>query len=124
MQVEFLDRDLQTLTEGMVAVATSPAQPETRFPLTVRQLPYPYGSGAQGSEADSFVRLSFNNPEQAADLSIGQRMEVAILLENRNDVLWLPPAAPQTSEEVSEESSLSIAVAVPTCWHCCCPCLY
>ena len=93
VQVELLDRELQTLTEGMVAAATSPAQPEARFPLTVRQLPFPYGSGAQGDEADNFVRLSFNNPDQAAELSIGQRMEVAILLESRADVLWLPPAA-------------------------------
>ncbi|MEM7114197.1 MAG: hypothetical protein AAF614_17315 [Chloroflexota bacterium] len=77
----------------MGAAATSPAQPETRFPLMLRQLPFPYGSGAQGDEADNFVRLSFNNPDQAAELNIGQRMEVAILLESRDDVLWLPPAA-------------------------------
>ena len=93
VQVPLLDRELQTLFEGMAALGTIPAQPETIFPMTVRQLPYPYGSGAQGNETDSFVRVSFDDPTQAAALSIGERIEVAILLDKHDDVLWLPPAA-------------------------------
>ena len=93
VQVSLLDRDLQTLSEGLVAFGTIPAQAETRFLMTVRQLPYPYGTGAQENEADSFIRLSFDDPSQVTNLSIGERIEVTILLESRSNVLWLPPAA-------------------------------
>ncbi|MCB8937335.1 MAG: efflux RND transporter periplasmic adaptor subunit [Ardenticatenaceae bacterium] len=93
VQVPLLDRELQEVAEGMLAFGTIPSQPETSLPLTVRQLPYPYGTGAQEGDADSSVRLSFDNPTQAAALSIGDRIEVAILLDKRDNVLWLPPAA-------------------------------
>ncbi len=93
VQVSLLDRELQALSEGMVASGTVPSRPETTFPMTIRQLPYPYGTGAQGNEADTFVRISIADPAQAAELSIGDRIEVAILLDSRDGVLWLPPAA-------------------------------
>ena len=93
VQVSLLDRELQELSEGMVALATSPLRPETSFSMTIRQLPYPYGTGTQDNEADSFVRIAFDEPDQATELSIGDRIEVAILLESRDNVLWLPPAA-------------------------------
>ena len=91
VEVTLTDRELQTLAEGLAAVGTNPSRPETAFPMTVRQLPYPYGSGAQGAE--SFVRIAFDAASQLNELSIGDRVEVAILLENRDSVLWLPPAA-------------------------------
>ena len=93
VQVPLLDRELQELSEGMIAFGTIPSRPETSLPMTVRQLPYPYGTGAQGNEADRFVRISFDDSAQVAELSIGERIEVAILLERHDDVLWLPPAA-------------------------------
>jgi multidrug efflux pump subunit AcrA (membrane-fusion protein) len=93
VQISLFDRELQILTEGMAAHGTVPSRPETSFPMTVRQLPYPYGTGAQEDEADSTVHISFDEPKQVADLGIGTRLEVAILLERKNDVLWLPPAA-------------------------------
>jgi len=93
VQVTLLDRELQALSEGLVAFGTVPSRPETSFPMTVRQLPYPYGTGAQANEADSIVRISFDDPTQVAELSIGERIEVAILLERHDNVLWVPPAA-------------------------------
>ena len=93
VQVSLLDRELQELSEGMAAFGTNPTQPETVYPMTVRQLPYPYGSGAENSEADKFVLLSFNNPAQLTAVNIGDRIEAGILLDSRDDVLWLPPAA-------------------------------
>ena len=93
VQVPLLDREVQELSEGMAALGTIPSRPETAFPMTIRQLPYPYGTGAQGNEANSFVRVSFDDPTPVADLSIGDRLEITILLERHDDVLWLPPAA-------------------------------
>ncbi|MCB0019764.1 MAG: efflux RND transporter periplasmic adaptor subunit, partial [Anaerolineales bacterium] len=93
VQVTLLDRELQTLSEGMAALGTIPSRPDASFAMTVRQLPYPYGTGAQGTEADTTVRISFDNPAQMTDVNIGDRLEIAILLEQHEDVLWLPPAA-------------------------------
>ncbi|MCB0031888.1 MAG: HlyD family efflux transporter periplasmic adaptor subunit [Anaerolineales bacterium] len=93
VQVTLLDRELQTLSEGMAALGTIPSRPDASFAMTVRQLPYPYGTGAQGTEADTTVRISFDNSAQMTDVNIGDRLEIAILLEQHEDVLWLPPAA-------------------------------
>lgn len=93
VQFSLYDRELRKLSEGMGAYGTLPSRPETSFPMTVHQLPYPYGTGSQDNEADSSVRISIDDPTQVTDLSIGARIEVAILLERHDDVLWLPPAA-------------------------------
>lgn len=93
VQLPLVERELQQLTEGMVAVGIVPAQPETTFPMTVRQLPYPYGTGVQGSEANGLALVAFDDPTQAAALSMGARIEVAVLLDRHEAVLWLPPAA-------------------------------
>lgn len=93
VQLSLLDRELQELSEGMVAFGFVPSQPETSFPMTVRQLPFPYGTGAENDGEDGVVRLSFDEPTRVSDLSVGERIEVAILLARRDDVLWLPPAA-------------------------------
>lgn len=93
VQAPLLDRELQELSEGLVAFGTFPSRPETSFPMSVRQLPYPYGTGSQENEADNFTRIAFDDPTQASELNIGDRIEIAILLDSRDGVLWLPPAA-------------------------------
>lgn len=93
VQVPLLDREIQELSEGLAAIGVNPSRPETGLPMTVRQLPFPFGSGAQSSEADGSVRVSFDNPAQITEVDIGDRIEVAILLDQREGVLWLPPAA-------------------------------
>ena len=92
-QVTLFERDLEQLSEGMSAFGIFPSRPEASYPMTVRQLPYPYGSGAEGNSAENVVRLSFDAPTQQTELTIGERIEIAIQLESRDDVLWLPPAA-------------------------------
>ena len=92
-QIALVDRDLQELSEGLTAFGTIPSRPETTIPMTIRQLPYPYGTGAQGDDADSVVSISFDNATQLDDVRIGDRIEITILLEQRENVLWLPPTA-------------------------------
>ncbi|MCA9916791.1 MAG: efflux RND transporter periplasmic adaptor subunit [Anaerolineales bacterium] len=93
IQVPLLEREIQELAEGMAASGVIPARPETSYAMTVRQLPYPYGTGAPNDTADNAVHIAFNDPAQTAALSIGDRMEIAILLDSHEAVLWLPPAA-------------------------------
>ncbi|MCP4422470.1 MAG: HlyD family efflux transporter periplasmic adaptor subunit [Chloroflexi bacterium] len=93
VQVPLLARELQELSEGMIAFGTIPSRPETNIPMTVRQLPYPYGTGSQDHEADSSVRIAFDDLTQVAEMDIGDRIEVTIMLDRHDAVLWLPPAA-------------------------------
>lgn len=94
VQLPLLEREVQALAEGMAAVGTLPSRPGASFPMTVRQLPYPYGTGGQNDAAtDTIAHLAFADPAQVAGVSIGERIEVAVLLESHSDVLWLPPAA-------------------------------
>ena len=93
VQLSLLDREMQQLTEGLTAIGTLPTQPDTTFNMTIRQLPYPFGSGGQDDDADGFVHLAFDDPAQTAELRIGERIEATILLARHDNVLWLPPAA-------------------------------
>lgn len=92
-EISLLDREVQLLTEGLRASGTLASRPESTIEMRVRQLPYPYGSGAEDEGSDPYVRLTFDNPAAAEGITIGERIEVVILLEERENALWLPPAA-------------------------------
>ena len=88
---------LQELVEGQEAMVTLSSYPGQTWHGTVRRLPYPYGSGG-GTEAlaseDKSTRISL-----AGDLSglkLGDLARVTIVLEEKDNVLWLPPAAIRT----------------------------
>jgi membrane fusion protein (multidrug efflux system) len=90
------ENQMQQLAEGMAA-SIAPPNP-TGEPLTgiVRQLPYPYGSGEDmnASNADTSVRISFDQHDQALDLfELGERASLQVVITERPDALWLPPAA-------------------------------
>jgi multidrug resistance efflux pump len=88
---------LQEMIEGQEAVVTLRAYPGQTWHGTVRRLPYPYGSGG-GSEAlagaDKSTRISLEG--DLSDLQLGDLARVTIVLEEKDDVLWLPPAAIRT----------------------------
>jgi len=67
-------------------------RPEQDWSGHVRQLPYPYGGGAgQQTDGDKATRIALDDPD--VTLEIGELATVTILLEQKDDVLWLPPAA-------------------------------
>jgi multidrug efflux pump subunit AcrA (membrane-fusion protein) len=80
----------QELVEGMAAAIVFPGPPEGLFPATIRQLPFT-GTGANPAEGE--VRVSFDNPEDAAGFELGDRVTVRIVVDSHSNVLWLPPAA-------------------------------
>ncbi len=64
---------------------------------TVRRLPYPYGSGNNDvglTEGDESTRISID--ESQIEFEIGQRVQVTVLLMQRENALWLPPSAIRT----------------------------
>jgi len=87
---------MSDLKEGMpvtITLTNAPGQPLTG---SIRSLPYPYGGG--GGEgltgADTATRIALTTPP--AELQLGDLARVTVLLERRENVLWLPPAAIRT----------------------------
>ncbi len=88
---------LAEMIEGQKATVTLSAYPGQTWYGTVRRLPYPYGSGGgtgQVADADTSTRISLEG--DLSGLELGDLARVVIVLEEKDDVLWLPPAAIQT----------------------------
>ena len=88
---------LGEMVEGQKAIVILSAYPGQTWHGTIRRLPYPYGTGG-GSEgladADKSVRVSLEG--DLSDLALGDLARVTIVLEEKDGVLWLPPAAIRT----------------------------
>jgi HlyD family secretion protein len=83
---------LSEMSVGQPAALTLRSRPEEDFSGIVRQLPYPYGGGTgETDETDTAVRISLNDPD--FELEMGELATVILALEEKDDVLWLPPAA-------------------------------
>jgi RND family efflux transporter MFP subunit len=94
------DRQLQSLTEDMPATAALVSNPGDEIPAQIRQLPYPYGGGGRSQgvgEEDTSTRVALDM-DAAGDLELGDLVRVTVLLERKEDVLWLPPQAIRTFE--------------------------
>jgi multidrug efflux pump subunit AcrA (membrane-fusion protein) len=83
---------LSQMSVGQAATIRLLNRPERDWSGQVRQLPYPYGGGA-GSETENrtTARIALDDPQVA--LEIGELGTVVIFLEQKDDVLWLPPVA-------------------------------
>jgi RND family efflux transporter MFP subunit len=86
---------LEELSEGMPVQIMPGGKPGEAVSGVIRQLPYPYGSGGSGdaAETESRVRFAFDNPADAAAYSAGDRVDMVIVITERNDVLRLPSPA-------------------------------
>jgi RND family efflux transporter MFP subunit len=94
------DRQLQLLTEGMAATAALVSNPGEEIPAEIRQLPYPYGGGGRSQgvgEEDTSTRVALDM-DAGGNLELGDLVRVTVLLERKQDVLWLPPQAIRTFE--------------------------
>ncbi len=69
-------------------------RPEETLTGFVRTLPYPYsggsGSGADENNDEKVARISI---DQDVALTLGELAQVTVTLEEKEGVLWLPPAA-------------------------------
>jgi HlyD family secretion protein len=88
---------LQDMMEGQEAIVVLSAYPGQTWHGIVRRLPYPYGSGGGTGgleDADTSTRISMEG--DLSDLELGDLARVTIVLEEKDDVLWLPPEAIRT----------------------------
>ena len=86
--------DLSDMALSQEAQITLRNRPEEAFGGSVRQLPYPYGGGTtDGSDDDPAVHIAV---AEDVVLALGELATVVIVLEEKENVLWLPPAAIRT----------------------------
>jgi multidrug efflux pump subunit AcrA (membrane-fusion protein) len=88
---------LQAMAEGQQAVIVSGSYPDTTLDGTVRCLPYPYGTCGSTDDlsgSDRSVRIHLANVP--SDLQLGALVKVTIVLQDKEDALWLPPDAIRT----------------------------
>jgi RND family efflux transporter MFP subunit len=82
---------LKQLTEGLtVTVAFEGSPNKQKYSGTIRQLPYPYGTGGNGA---TDVRISLDVTPDQGGYKLGDRTLMTAVLEDKADILWLPPQA-------------------------------
>jgi multidrug efflux pump subunit AcrA (membrane-fusion protein) len=96
---------LTELKESMPTTITLVNVPDTPFKGTIRQLPYPYGTGGATKsdttnvEKDTSTRVAIDPASlKTMKLELGDLARVTVILEQKNSVLWLPPQAVRTFE--------------------------
>jgi HlyD family secretion protein len=89
---ELGSEQLREMSVGQEAAIRLRSRPESEMSGSVRQLPYPYGGGTvEAGEDDTAARIAFDDPDLV--LEMGELATVVIILEEKVDALWLPPAA-------------------------------
>jgi RND family efflux transporter MFP subunit len=91
--------EMRLLSEGQAATVVPVEYPGQELPGNIRSLPYPYGSGGSASGLDEEDRATHLDVEMG-DLAMepGDLVRITVILEQKDDVLWLPPAAIRTFE--------------------------
>lgn len=86
--------DLEQLSVNQPASIELRNRPEETLTGYIRTLPYPYGGGSgTGSGSNNEETVARIAIDQDIELALGELAEVTVILEERDNVLWLPPAA-------------------------------
>lgn len=86
---------LSQISVGQTATIILRNRPGDTLTGTVRQLPYAF-SGSAGSSVSDDTRVHIAFDDETVVLALGELATVTIVLEQKEDVLWLPPAAIRT----------------------------
>jgi len=102
ISADLTDRVLVDLVEGMPVTAALVSRPDEAFSGEIRRLPYPYGSGGSQSSSvedeDKSTRVAIDPGSSNAQYEEGDLVRVTVVLESKQDVLWLVPQAVRTFE--------------------------
>ena len=102
---------MEELSEGMTAVIELPNRPGEKLEGAIRSLPYPYGTGGgtqtgatsnttstNGTAVDTTTRVELKNVESIEGFKLGDLVSVTVILESKQNALWLPVQAIRTFE--------------------------
>ena len=85
---EMNPEDLTELAEGMPLLIKRAALPGNVYTGTIASLPAPYGLAT-----DELVHVAFDEQPPADEFKVGDRMNFTVVIEERDEVLWLPQSA-------------------------------
>ena len=90
---------MRRLSEGQAITIVPVEYPGQELPGFISSLPYPYGSGGSAvdlQEEDQITHIDADFGD--FDVKAGDLVHVTVVLERKEDALWLPPAAIRTFE--------------------------
>src|SRR5262245_39711365 len=90
---------MRHLAEGQPAAVSLLSRPDVTMPAIIRRMPSPYGSGGSGAvqEQDRTTRIQVTDTK-GRELAPGAVVKMRIVLERKENVLWLPPEAVRAFE--------------------------
>jgi len=98
-RAELSTDDMKKLSEGQKVAVVPIEYPGQELEGSIRALPYPYGSGGSVTDLDEKDRATHVTVLlNGLDLEAGNLVRVTVVLERKDDVLWLPRAAIRTFE--------------------------
>ncbi len=97
--------EMKDLAENMAVSVVLVSRPGQEISGTIRRLPYPYGGGGRvatsstdATEEDKSTRVTLGATATEAGFEVGDLARVTVVLERKDNVLWLPPQAIRTFE--------------------------
>jgi RND family efflux transporter MFP subunit len=90
--------DVLELEEGMKITAVLANRPGEEFTGQIRRLPYLGATSSSGEDEDKTTRITLDIDPSELDLEVGDLMRISVILEQKDNVLWLPPQAIRTFE--------------------------
>jgi len=99
VRADLVSNKMKDMAEGMKCVVRLSNSPGEEWAGEIRRLPYPYGSGGRSGaidQEDTSTRISLD--VEMANVEPGDLAKVVVVLERREDVLYLPPTAIRTFE--------------------------
>jgi len=99
LSAELTGSQMRDLAEGMECIIRLSTVPGQEWTGQIRRLPYPYGGGGATTaldQEDTSTRVNFD--ARGLDLEPGDLAKVIVVLERKDNVLYLPPQAIRTFE--------------------------
>lgn len=97
VSAELLSDQMQELAEGMAVSVVLVSRPGEALRGSIRQLPYPYGSGGGTAttveDQDKSTRFTLEQSAADAGFAMGDLVRVTAELERKDNILWVPPQA-------------------------------
>jgi len=91
LSASLLSEDMLYLEEGMLVTAHLSNRPSETYMGEIRYLPY--GQVVEEFEFDDTTRISLDTDPDELGFEKGDVMRVTVILEHKDDILWLPPQA-------------------------------
>ncbi|MBM4459519.1 MAG: HlyD family efflux transporter periplasmic adaptor subunit [Chloroflexi bacterium] len=101
IRADLSTQDVAKLEVDMPARLVLMGRPGDEMAGFIRRLPFTSslsGSTTKAEDNDKSTRVALKDAALAAKLELGDLVRVTVLLENKKDVVWLPPAAIRSFE--------------------------